>query len=71
MIQKLGIPEAKVPELCFSLYKTYGTTMAGLKVQVIELLLYVKRHFLFVYLDLMRTNQSQSLVLSLSPGYWL
>ncbi|TKY48403.1 hypothetical protein E2542_SST25821 [Spatholobus suberectus] len=31
MLQKLGIPEAKVPELCFSLYKTYGTTMAGLK----------------------------------------
>ncbi|KAK6646077.1 hypothetical protein PHAVU_L007043 [Phaseolus vulgaris] len=31
MLQKLGIPEAKVPELCLSLYKTYGTTMAGLK----------------------------------------
>ncbi|KAH1145399.1 hypothetical protein GYH30_041245 [Glycine max] len=31
MLQKLGIPEAKVPESCFSLYKTYGTTMAGLK----------------------------------------
>ncbi|KAK7325023.1 hypothetical protein VNO77_29042 [Canavalia gladiata] len=31
MLQKLGIEEAKVPELCFSLYKTYGTTMAGLK----------------------------------------
>ncbi|KAK7402199.1 hypothetical protein VNO78_14265 [Psophocarpus tetragonolobus] len=31
MLQKLGIPPAKVPELCFSLYTTYGTTMAGLK----------------------------------------
>ncbi|XP_061337948.1 uncharacterized protein C24B11.05-like [Gastrolobium bilobum] len=31
MIQKLGIQEAKVPELCLSLYETYGTTMAGLK----------------------------------------
>jgi len=31
MLQKLGIEEAKVPELCVSLYKTYGTTMAGLK----------------------------------------
>ncbi|KAK7272058.1 hypothetical protein RJT34_28430 [Clitoria ternatea] len=31
MAQKLGIEGAKVPELCFSLYKTYGTTMAGLK----------------------------------------
>ena len=32
MLQKLGIDEAKVPELCDSLYKTYGTTMAGLRV---------------------------------------
>ncbi|XWS74116.1 hypothetical protein CRYUN_Cryun02cG0187900 [Craigia yunnanensis] len=31
MIKKLGIEEEKVPELCFSLYKYYGTTMAGLK----------------------------------------
>ncbi|XP_022731625.1 uncharacterized protein C24B11.05-like isoform X2 [Durio zibethinus] len=30
MIKKLGIEE-KVPELCVSLYKYYGTTMAGLK----------------------------------------
>lgn len=32
MLQKLGIQEDQVPELCVSLYKTYGTTMAGLKV---------------------------------------
>ncbi|KAK8695804.1 hypothetical protein V6N13_000962 [Hibiscus sabdariffa] len=31
MIKKLGIEEAKVPGLCGSLYKYYGTTMAGLK----------------------------------------
>ncbi|CAK7331496.1 unnamed protein product [Dovyalis caffra] len=31
MIQKLGIEESKVPELCVSLYKYYGTTMAGLR----------------------------------------
>ncbi|KAM2056870.1 hypothetical protein ACFX16_029621 [Malus domestica] len=31
MIQKLGIDESEVPELCISLYKDYGTTMAGLK----------------------------------------
>ncbi|WJX69610.1 hypothetical protein P8452_53828 [Trifolium repens] len=31
MIEKLGIQEDKVPELCVSLYKIYGTTMAGLK----------------------------------------
>ncbi|XP_004486990.1 uncharacterized protein C24B11.05-like [Cicer arietinum] len=31
MLQKLGIQEDQVPELCVSLYKTYGTTMAGLK----------------------------------------
>ncbi|XP_057451646.1 uncharacterized protein LOC130743419 [Lotus japonicus] len=31
MIQKLGIEDGIVPELCVSLYKTYGTTMAGLK----------------------------------------
>ncbi|KAJ7980829.1 Haloacid dehalogenase-like hydrolase (HAD) superfamily protein [Quillaja saponaria] len=31
MRQELGIKENKVAELCVSLYKTYGTTMAGLK----------------------------------------
>ncbi|CAN7114743.1 unnamed protein product [Brassica rapa subsp. narinosa] len=31
MTQKLGIEEDKVQELCLSLYKIYGTTMAGLK----------------------------------------
>ncbi|CAK8576075.1 unnamed protein product [Lathyrus sativus] len=31
MLQKLGMEAAKVPELCNSLYKTYGTTMAGLR----------------------------------------
>ncbi|XP_004507175.1 uncharacterized protein C24B11.05-like [Cicer arietinum] len=31
MLQKLGMEAATVPELCYSLYKTYGTTMAGLR----------------------------------------
>ncbi|RYR42677.1 hypothetical protein Ahy_A08g039130 [Arachis hypogaea] len=31
MLQKLDMEEAKVSELCYSLYKVYGTTMAGLK----------------------------------------
>jgi hypothetical protein len=35
MIEKLGIQKDKVPELCVSLYKIYGTTMAGLKVNYI------------------------------------
>ncbi|CAN6692742.1 unnamed protein product [Malus baccata var. baccata] len=33
MIQRLGMDESEVPELCISLYKDYGTTMAGLKAQ--------------------------------------
>lgn len=32
MRHKLGMEESTVPELCLSLYKDYGTTMAGLKV---------------------------------------
>lgn len=32
MLEKLCIEEAKVPELCVSLYKFYGTTLAGLRV---------------------------------------
>jgi len=32
MLQKLGMEAATVPKLCYSLYKTYGTTMAGLRV---------------------------------------
>ncbi|GAB4860127.1 hypothetical protein Ancab_011605 [Ancistrocladus abbreviatus] len=31
MIQKLGIEQSKVVEMCFELYKYYGTTMAGLR----------------------------------------
>ncbi|KAD0358273.1 hypothetical protein R6Q59_032950 [Mikania micrantha] len=31
MINKLGIDESKVPEMCIKLYKDYGTTMAGLR----------------------------------------
>eukprot|EP00253_Pinus_taeda_P013178 PITA_13178 len=29
--QKLGVEKSRVPDLCRELYKTYGTTMAGLK----------------------------------------
>ncbi|KAF5186676.1 Haloacid dehalogenase-like hydrolase (HAD) superfamily protein [Thalictrum thalictroides] len=31
MIQKLGIEENKISEICILLYKAYGTTMAGLR----------------------------------------
>ncbi|KAJ4832129.1 hypothetical protein Tsubulata_038669 [Turnera subulata] len=31
MIEKLGIEESQVPDLCISLYRHYGTTMAGLR----------------------------------------
>ncbi|XP_051130408.1 uncharacterized protein C24B11.05-like [Andrographis paniculata] len=31
MVEKLGIEESKIPELCDLLYKHYGTTMAGLR----------------------------------------
>ncbi|KAB1206413.1 hypothetical protein CJ030_MR7G027613 [Morella rubra] len=31
MLHKLGIEDGKIPQLCVSLYKNYGTTMAGLK----------------------------------------
>ncbi|PKI48696.1 uncharacterized protein C24B11.05-like [Punica granatum] len=31
MTQKLHIKESEVPEMCISLYKNYGTTMAGLR----------------------------------------
>ncbi|XP_072985402.1 uncharacterized protein C24B11.05-like [Typha latifolia] len=31
MLEKLGIDESKIPELCTLLYKNYGTTMAGLR----------------------------------------
>ncbi|XP_021716114.1 uncharacterized protein LOC110684030 isoform X1 [Chenopodium quinoa] len=31
MIHQLGIEESKVPDMCYVLYKYYGTTMAGLR----------------------------------------
>lgn len=31
MIKKLGMDESKVPDICYVLYKYYGTTMAGLR----------------------------------------
>lgn len=32
MVEKLGIDESKIADLCNLLYKNYGTTMAGLRV---------------------------------------
>ena len=32
MVEKLGIEQSKLPDLCNLLYKNYGTTMAGLRV---------------------------------------
>ncbi|XP_010931242.1 uncharacterized protein C24B11.05 [Elaeis guineensis] len=31
LVQKLGIEESKIPDMCNLLYKNYGTTMAGLR----------------------------------------
>ncbi|KAL3826013.1 hypothetical protein ACJIZ3_022042 [Penstemon smallii] len=31
MIEKLGVEESKIPDLCNLLYKNYGTTMSGLR----------------------------------------
>uniref|UniRef100_A0A9I9CVW1 Suppressor of disruption of TFIIS-like n=1 Tax=Cucumis melo TaxID=3656 RepID=A0A9I9CVW1_CUCME len=31
MVEKLGIEQSKIPDLCNLLYKNYGTTMAGLR----------------------------------------
>ncbi|RWR86099.1 suppressor of disruption of TFIIS-like protein [Cinnamomum micranthum f. kanehirae] len=31
MVEKLGIDESKIPDMCNLLYKNYGTTMAGLR----------------------------------------
>lgn len=34
MVEKLGIEESKIDDLCNLLYKNYGTTMAGLRVSI-------------------------------------
>ncbi|KAL2898949.1 Uncharacterized protein RDABS01_024031 [Bienertia sinuspersici] len=36
MIEQLGIEESKVPDMCYVLYKYYGTTMAGLRVCLVH-----------------------------------
>lgn len=41
MIEQLDIDESKVPDMCYVLYKYYGTTMAGLRVCL-------KSFFLFI-----------------------
>lgn len=40
MLQHLHIDENEVPKMCLDLYKEYGTTMAGLKVKIIQLTLF-------------------------------
>lgn len=37
MLQHLHIDENEVPKICLDLYKEYGTTMAGLKVKIVQL----------------------------------
>lgn len=39
MLQHLHIDENEVPKMCLDLYKEYGTTMAGLKVKIVQLTL--------------------------------
>jgi hypothetical protein len=36
MVEKLGIDETKIENLGNLLYKNYGTTMAGLRVRVLQ-----------------------------------
>ena len=37
--QKLGVEKSRVPDFSRELYKTYGTTMAGLRVGIQSVLL--------------------------------
>lgn len=60
MIQKLEMEEEKVPELCVSLYKQYGTTMAGLKVKAV-----------ITFFCESRIHLRGDIVCPFSPGYWL
>lgn len=48
MVEKLGIEESKIDDLCNLLYKNYGTTMAGLRVRPFPLFLLRSTHG-FVY----------------------
>ena len=36
MVEKLGIDESKIENLGNLLYKNYGTTMAGLRVRILQ-----------------------------------
>jgi len=72
MIKKLGIEESKAPELCVSLYKYYGTTMAGLRVitQELDALFYFTRFFL-IYSDFTKNFSGFfSFYFFCFSGYW-
>jgi uncharacterized RDD family membrane protein YckC len=72
MIKKLGIEESKAPELCVSLYKYYGTTMAGLRVitQELDALFFFYKIFL-IYSDFTKKFSGFFFVLFLCfSGYW-
>lgn len=60
MLQKLCIEEAKVPELCVSLYKFYGTTLAGLRVWLSVLFFFL---FFFFWVNIETSACWQSFVM--------
>lgn len=60
MLQKLCIEEPKVPELCVSLYKFYGTTLAGLRVWLSVLFFFL---FFFFWVNIETSACWQSFVM--------
>lgn len=60
MLEKLCIEEAKVPELCVSLYKFYGTTLAGLRVWLSVLFFFL---FFFFWVNIETSACWQSFVM--------
>jgi len=40
MLHHLNIEESEVPKMCLDLYREYGTTMAGLKVKKIKIIIF-------------------------------
>ena len=51
MSEHLHIEQSEVPKMCLDLYREYGTTMAGLKVKRLGIIL----SFLFIILSLWKT----------------
>lgn len=67
MIEKLGLEESKIPDLCNLLYKNYGTTMAGLRVSLLFTRLWVLTFFFFFFF----WKDCLSCDINLCAGNWL